>query len=256
MRELLDTIDSWRRQGKQVALATVVAVEGSTPRATGAKMVLTPDGDLAGSVSGGCVEADVFEQACEVVASGTPKLVRYGFSGDAVFEIGLACGGAIQVFIEPPACLATVTYDRLAQALRDNVPVGEVTVMSGSRSVGAKMLVFLDGSQHGALGLVHHRAERAGEILAAIADVLAAREPLHDIAHGQHALANGEPLAQLVKHDIAREALNMGLRYIFRTFTFALLMELPPRGVKRARGIGERVRVKEIRGRADQPAVG
>lgn len=153
MRELLETIDSWRSQGKQVALATVVAVEGSTPRATGAKMAVTPEGDLAGSVSGGCVEADVFEQACEVVASGTPRLLRYGFSGDAVFEIGLACGGAIQVFIEPPAYLTTAIYDRLAKAVRDSEPVCEVTVLSGSRSIGAKMLVFSDGSQQGALGL-------------------------------------------------------------------------------------------------------
>lgn len=100
MRDLLDQIDTWRDQGKPVAIATVVSVEGSTPRPIGAKMAMTPDGDLAGSVSGGCIEADVFEHAMEVLETGTPKLVRYGFTEDMAFEIGLACGGAVRVFIE------------------------------------------------------------------------------------------------------------------------------------------------------------
>lgn len=101
MRELLDQIDAWRAQGKQVAVATVVSAEGSTPRPVGAKMAMTPDGLLAGSVSGGCIEADVFEHALEVLRTGTPRLVRYGFTEDMAFEIGLACGGAVRVFIEP-----------------------------------------------------------------------------------------------------------------------------------------------------------
>ena len=103
MRDLLDQIDRWREQGKQVALATVVGVEGSTPRPLGARMALTPDGEIAGSVSGGCIEADVFEHAMEVLSTGTPKLVRYGFTEDMIFEVGLACGGAVKVFIEPVA---------------------------------------------------------------------------------------------------------------------------------------------------------
>jgi xanthine dehydrogenase accessory factor len=101
VRDLIDQIDAWRADGKQVALATVVQVEGSTPRPTGAKMAMTPAGDLAGSVSGGCIEADVYEHAMQVLDTRTPKLVRYGFTEDMAFEIGLACGGAVQVFIEP-----------------------------------------------------------------------------------------------------------------------------------------------------------
>jgi xanthine/CO dehydrogenase XdhC/CoxF family maturation factor len=103
MRELVDQIDQWRAEGKPVAVATVVSAEGSTPRPPGAKMAMTPDGGLAGSVSGGCIEADVFEHALEVIQSGTPKLVRYGFTEDMAFEIGLACGGAVNVFIEQVA---------------------------------------------------------------------------------------------------------------------------------------------------------
>lgn len=100
MRDLVEPIELWRSQGKQVALATVVQAEGSTPRPVGSKMALTPEGDLAGSVSGGCIEADVFEHAMHVLETGTPVMVRYGFSEDMAFEIGLACGGAVQVFIE------------------------------------------------------------------------------------------------------------------------------------------------------------
>ena len=86
-----------------MAVATVVQAQGSTPRPTGAKMAMTPAGGLAGSVSGGCIEADVFEHAMEVLATGVPKLVRYGFTEDMAFEIGLACGGSVQVFIEQVA---------------------------------------------------------------------------------------------------------------------------------------------------------
>ena len=100
MRDLLDSIDRWRAEGKQVAIATVVRAEGSTPRPVGAKMAMTPSGELVGSVSGGCIEADVFEHALEVIDSGTPKLLRYGFTEDMAFEIGLACGGSVQVFVE------------------------------------------------------------------------------------------------------------------------------------------------------------
>jgi xanthine/CO dehydrogenase XdhC/CoxF family maturation factor len=101
MRDLVEQIDSWQGQGRKVALATVVEAQGSTPRPVGAKMAMTPEGDLAGSVSGGCIEADVYEHAMEVLETGKPKLVRYGFTEDMAFEIGLACGGAVQVFIEP-----------------------------------------------------------------------------------------------------------------------------------------------------------
>ncbi|HVC81388.1 MAG TPA: XdhC family protein [Chloroflexota bacterium] len=103
MRDLIEQIDRWRAEGNQVAVATVVSAQGSTPRPTGAKMAMTPSGGLAGSVSGGCIEADVFEHAMQVLETGEPKLVRYGFTEDMAFEIGLACGGSVQVFIEKVA---------------------------------------------------------------------------------------------------------------------------------------------------------
>ena len=84
-----------------VAVATVVKVEGSTPRPVGATMAVSSAGDLAGSVSGGCVETAVFEEAQEVLRTGQPKLIRYGITDEMAWDVGLACGGTIEVFVEP-----------------------------------------------------------------------------------------------------------------------------------------------------------
>jgi len=92
MREYLPLIHAWQARGDQVAMATVVRTNGSTPRGVGAKMVVNSRGEFAGSVSGGCVEGAVLEEARRVIKTGEPKLVNYG--------IGLSCGGSIQVFIE------------------------------------------------------------------------------------------------------------------------------------------------------------
>jgi xanthine/CO dehydrogenase XdhC/CoxF family maturation factor len=101
MRELLPEIDAWRAAGNDVAIATVVKVEGSAPRPVGASMIVSSGGDLAGSVSGGCVETSVFEEAREVLRTGEPKLLRYGITDEMAWDVGLACGGTIEVYVEP-----------------------------------------------------------------------------------------------------------------------------------------------------------
>ena len=101
MSEWLPEIDEWRGAGKQVAIATVTKVEGSAPRPVGARLAVREDGEFAGSVSGGCVENAVVQEAQEVLRTGTPKLLRYGITDEMAWDVGLACGGTIEVFVEP-----------------------------------------------------------------------------------------------------------------------------------------------------------
>lgn len=101
MREVLTDIDRWRSEGKKVALARVVSLEGSGPRLPGATMAVSEAGEVAGSVSGGCVEGAVVTEALDVLARGGPKLCTFGYSDDEAFAVGLTCGGTIRVFVEP-----------------------------------------------------------------------------------------------------------------------------------------------------------
>jgi xanthine dehydrogenase accessory factor len=101
VKDVLPDIDRWRARGERFALATVVATRRSAPRPIGAKLAVSEHGEMAGSVSGGCVEADVVVHAQEVLASGRPRLVSYGIEDERAWEVGLPCGGEIDVFVEP-----------------------------------------------------------------------------------------------------------------------------------------------------------
>ena len=101
MRELLDEIDQWRRDGERIAVARVVDIEGSGPRDPGAAMAVTESGEVAGSVSGGCVEGAVVSEALSILAGERgPGVITFGYSDDEAFAVGLTCGGTIHLYIE------------------------------------------------------------------------------------------------------------------------------------------------------------
>jgi xanthine dehydrogenase accessory factor len=101
MRDLLDELDRWRAEGVPVAIARVVDLDGSGPRAPGAAMAVNERGDVIGSVSGGCVEGAVVTEALDVLRTGERKVVTFGYSDDEAFAVGLTCGGTIHLFLEP-----------------------------------------------------------------------------------------------------------------------------------------------------------
>ncbi len=100
MKEILPEVERWLEAGEEVVVATVVATRRSAPRPVGSSFAVSSSGALCGSVSGGCVESDVYEKAQEVFESGEPQLVTYGISDDQAWSVGLPCGGEIDVFVE------------------------------------------------------------------------------------------------------------------------------------------------------------
>jgi len=98
--DALDLAARWHAAGARVAVATVTETWGSSPRPAGSLMAISDEGGIAGSVSGGCVEASVIEAALDVMHTGTPRLLSFGVSDDDAWSVGLACGGTIRVFIE------------------------------------------------------------------------------------------------------------------------------------------------------------
>ena len=98
--EILKAAEEWRRSGRGVALATVMETWGSAPRPVGANLVIDEEGNFLGSVSGGCVEGAVVEKALETIADGKPRLLDFGITNEQAWEVGLACGGKLQVYVE------------------------------------------------------------------------------------------------------------------------------------------------------------
>jgi LAO/AO transport system kinase len=100
MLDILDDIDRWRAEGQRVAIATVIRTVGSTPRPLGSKMAVSEQGAIAGSVSGGCIEGAVYQEAQEVLREGAPRRVSFGISDEQAWSVGLSCGGTVEVLIE------------------------------------------------------------------------------------------------------------------------------------------------------------
>ena len=137
MKELAKDLERWHGRGERVALATVVSARRSAPRPIGSKLAVSESGELAGSVSGGCVEGDVFGEAREVLAGSGPRLLEYGISDELAFSVGLPCGGDIEVFVaeEDPALSA-----RLLEAIERGERATHVVAVRGAR-VGEQALL-------------------------------------------------------------------------------------------------------------------
>src|SRR5204863_8292888 len=157
MSELFDHLDELRGSSRKVAVATLVNTHGTTPRKEGAKMVVGEGGSILGSVTiGGCVDAQVIEQAEDVLSTMKPRLLQLDLGDEEAWEIGLTCGGTIEVFVEPvdlekPDDATLAIYERLKAHAEAGGRGAVLTRLEGSTD-GAKMLVFDDGLREGSLG--------------------------------------------------------------------------------------------------------
>ena len=145
--EALSALRAWRAEGVPVALATVTSVVGSAPRELGAKLAVAADGRMAGSVSGGCVEGDVAEAALQVLVDGLPQLRHYGISDEMALQVGLMCGGEIDIFIERVDGPAGDILSALVEGVEQQVPVarevafdrGTVGMITADAMVGERL---------------------------------------------------------------------------------------------------------------------
>jgi xanthine dehydrogenase accessory factor len=144
MRDILADLDRWQADEHQpIALATVIQTWGSSPRRAGAKMAITPDGKITGSVSGGCVEGAVFDAGVESLKSNRPQLLHFGVADETAWEVGLACGGSIDIFVRP---INRESFKSLRGVLLADQAAVNITVVRGpDELLGREILIHEDG---------------------------------------------------------------------------------------------------------------
>jgi len=149
MRDILSDLDNWRAEDKPIALATVIQTWGSSPRRAGANMALTPDGKITGSVSGGCVEGAVYETGVDILKSNRPQLLHFGVADETAWEVGLACGGSIDIFVKP---LDREFFKSLRSVLVEEGAAVLTTVVRGpDQLLGHEMLIRDNGTVTGSI---------------------------------------------------------------------------------------------------------
>jgi xanthine dehydrogenase accessory factor len=233
--DVLEAIESLDAQGQRMALATIVAVRGSTYRRPGARLLVPEEGAPIGNISGGCLEGDVADLARVVLQEGSARLAGWDLTADddEVWGLGLGCNGAIEVFIEPAERAAAVTH-ALREALEQEQPICVVTALESDAedlvSPGARLVMRPDGSVEGSLG----DADADGEATVAAKELLAAgRSEIRTLAHGTRAFVEVlEPPLRLVLcgagHDaipLVRAAAGIGWRPVVVDDRAAFLTE-------------------------------
>jgi len=222
--DVLEAIESLGAQGQRMALATIVAVRGSTYRRPGARLLVPEDGAPIGNISGGCLEGDVADMARVVMEEGTARLAGWDLTADddEVWGLGLGCNGAIEVFIEPAEQAAAVTR-ALRVALDEERPISLVTALESEApelvSPGARLVVRPDGPVEGSLG---HADVDAEAIVSAREQLAVGRSEIRTFVHGVRAFVEVlEPPLRLVicgaGHDaipLVRAAAGIGWRPI------------------------------------------
>jgi xanthine dehydrogenase accessory factor len=153
VRDILNKVTKWWEAGETFGLATVVSTYRSAPRDPGAALAVSPDGEVIGSVSGGCVEGAVYELSVDVSQTGSPVLQTYGVSDDDAFAVGLTCGGILDIFVEPVNQARFPELGDIAAAVERGEPVAVATVIGGPGQVGARRVIWgRPASDHTAAG--------------------------------------------------------------------------------------------------------
>jgi xanthine dehydrogenase accessory factor len=158
VRDILNKVTKWWEAGETFGLATVVRTYRSAPRDPGAALAVSPDGEVTGSVSGGCVEGAVYELSMDVSQTGSPVLQTYGVSDDDAFAVGLTCGGILDIFVEPVDQARFPELGDIAAAVERGEPVAVATVIGGPGQVGARRVIWgrpapdQTGTDHTAVG--------------------------------------------------------------------------------------------------------
>lgn len=145
MRDVMNDVSLWQEAGKEIVLATVVKAYGSALRPIGSKMAISSTGEISGSVSGGCVETAVFQEAQAVFKSRQAKLVSYGIADETAWSVGLTCGGTIEVFLD---LMDVEMGEKLTSALQADELIGQATVLTGAHA-GERLLLWPKGHRRG-----------------------------------------------------------------------------------------------------------
>ncbi|MFD8481040.1 XdhC family protein [Kitasatospora sp. NPDC059673] len=167
MQDIAAQLHTWHTTGRPFAVATVVRASGSAPRGPGAALAVDAYGEAVGSISGGCVEAAVYEACQEALASGTPVLQHFGYSDEDAFAVGLTCGGSLDVFVHPVVPGSSPGLDAAFPLVLSGTPVAVARIVDGPSALLGATLTVTPSDQYGSLPLAAPMVAETREMLSA-----------------------------------------------------------------------------------------